>query len=182
MVVSDPKWSMDADGVRISFKAPNIEAAKKLCLEMERGKGYDLTVKKQSRKRSLSANSLMWAVLGEMCRELRKTDPKVTPDDLYRGYIKDTGNYDVAEAWEDSLESIRKMWESNGLGWIAEVGEPIEEADGMVKYTVRLWHGSSQYDSREMKGLLDSILQDAAALGICSESTQALMEAYPDGQ
>lgn len=52
----------------------------------------------------------------------------------------------------------------------------------MVKYTVRLWHGSSQYDSREMKGLLDSILQDAAALGICSESTQALMEAYPDGQ
>ena len=88
----------------------------------------------------------------------------------------------MAEAWEDSLESIRKMWESNGLGWIAEVGEPIGEADGMVKYTVRLWHGSSQYDSREMKGLLDSILQDAAALGICSESTQALMEAYPDGQ
>ena len=156
MVVSDPKWSMDADGVRISFKAPNIEAAKKLCLEMERGKGYDLTVKKQSEKRSLSANSLMWAVLGEMCRELRKTDKKVTPDDMYRGYIRDTGNYDV--------------------------GEPIGESDGMVKYTVRLWHGSSQYDSREMKRLLDSILQDAAALGICSESTQALMEAYPDGQ
>lgn len=182
MVVSSPKWSMDMDGPRISFRVETIADAKQQCEQMEAGRVYEMTVKAKSKKRSLSANSLMWAVLGEMAAELRKTDPKVSPDELYRGYIRESPNYIIGEFWENVLEDLMRAWEGRGLGWIAERMEPVEEADGIQKWSVRFWRGSSDYSTAEMCQLIDSILQDANALGICSESTKALMEAYPDGQ
>ena len=182
MIVSDGRWSMDMDGPRVSFRAASIAEAKELCEGLEAGKRYSLSLKAESKKRSLSANSLMWAVLGEMASELRKTDPKATPDELYRGYIRESSNYIVGDFWEGLLPDLIRAWESRGLGWMAEKIEPIEEADGIQKWSVRFWRGSSDYSTSEMAALIDSILQDAAALGICSESTKALMEAYPDGQ
>lgn len=143
---------------------------------------YDLSLKEHREKRSLSANSMMWAVLGEMARELAKNHGGVSPDDLYRGYIRSTGNYYVAECWEDSLPKLQKTWESNGTGWIAEATEPVDECDGMQKWSVRLWYGSSQYDSAEMSRLIDAVLQDAHAMGLAGDNITALMDAYPNGQ
>lgn len=182
MQVSEPKWSMDMDGARISFRVQSVADAKELCQKMEDGRLYDLTVKKRSRKRSLSANSLMWAVLGEMAMALRTTDPKVTPDDLYLGYIRESPNYVVGDFWEGMIPDLIRAWEGRGLGWQAEKLEPVEVEDGITKWSVRFWRGSSDYSTAEMAQLIDSILQDASALGICSDSTRALMEAYPDGQ
>lgn len=182
MLVSNPEWALDRDGARISFRAPTVEEARQICETMQPGKQYELTVKEASKKRSLSANSMMWAVLGEMARELAKTHGGVSPDDLYRGYIRSTGNYYVAECWEDSLPKLQKTWESNGTGWIAEATEPVDECDGMQKWSVRLWYGSSQYDSGEMSRLIDAILQDAHAMGLAGDNITSLMEAYPNGQ
>ena len=182
MTVSDPKWSMDADGARISFRAQSIADAKAMCEKLEPGKDYDLTAKAKRKSRSLSSNSLMWAVLGEMAVELRKTDPKVIPDDLYQNYIRESANYAVIEIWDDMADDFIRAWEARGLGWIAEKTAVAEMCDGMNKWTIRCWKGSSAYDTAEMDHLIDSILQDAGALGICSDSTKALLEAYPDGQ
>lgn len=182
MEISDPKWSMGAEGVRISFRVPTVAEAKAQCDAMVAGKRYALTVKELTKKRSLSANALMWAVLGEMAAALNQSGSRVTPDEIYRGYIRQTPNYYVAECWEDTLGKLQSTWEANGIGWLAEATEPVDEADGMEKWAVRLWYGSSQYDTRQMGNLIDAILQDAHAMGLSSDSVTALMEAYPDGQ
>lgn len=66
MQVINPKWSMDADVARISFRVPTVQEGREQCDKMTPGKLYELSVSEMSKKRSLSANSLMWAVLGEM--------------------------------------------------------------------------------------------------------------------
>ena len=182
MQVSEPRWSMDEDGARISFRLQSVAEAKELCQKMEPGRLYDLTVKKRTKKRSLSANSLMWAVLGEMAVVLRGVDPKVTPDELYLGYIRESPNYVVGDFWEDMVPDLIRAWEGRGLGWQAQKLQTVEEADGRIKWSIRFWRGSSDYSTAEMAQLIDSILQDANALGICSENMKALMEAYPNGQ
>lgn len=118
MEISDPKWSMGAEGARISFRVPTVAEAKAQCEAMVAGKRYALTVKELTKKRSLSANALMWAVLGEMAAALNQSGSRVTPDEIYRGYIRQTPNYYVAECWEDTLGKLQSTWEATGLaGW-----------------------------------------------------------------
>lgn len=182
MQASKAKWTVDSGGAWISFQVPSVQEAREQCDKMIPGKLYDLEIKEYSKKRSLSANSLLWKVIGEMAKELAKTNPKITPDEIYRKYIRDSANNYVAEVWEDQLESLIRTWEATGIGWIGEPTEPAEMVDGFTKWTVRLWYGSSSYDSREMAGLIDAVLQDAHAMGLASDNVTALMEAYPDGQ
>lgn len=182
MQASKAKWTVDSGGAWISFQVPTVQEAREQCDKMIPGKLYDLQIKEYTKKRSLCANALMWKVLGEMAEALAKENPKITPDAIYRQYIRDTGNYYVAEVWDDQLEKFTKSWSAHGIGWFAEATEPAEEADGFTKWTVRMWYGSSQYDSMEMSRLLDAILQDAHAIGLASDNVTALMEAYPDGQ
>ena len=182
MRTGQAKWSMDSDGVWVSFLAPSVGEAKQMVGKLKQGKKYEITIKEESRKRSLSANALMWAVLGEMAAAMSRYGVQVTTDEIYRKYIRDTANYYVAEVWEDQLESLKKTWSGNGIGWIAEETTPVYGADGMEKWAVRLWYGTSQYSTSEMCALLDAILQDARQLGIDSESMKQLMAAYPNGQ
>ena len=98
------------------------------------------------------------------------------------GYIRESPNYVVGEFWEDMVPDLIRAWESRGLGWQAQKLQTVEEADGRFKWSIRFWRGSSDYSTAEMAQLIDSILQDANALGICSENMKALMEAYPNGQ
>lgn len=182
MRTGQAKWHMDSDGVWVSFLAPSVGEAKQMVGKLKQGKKYEITIKEENKKRSLSANALMWAVFGEMAAAMSRYGAQATTDEIYRKYIHDTPNFYVAEVWEDQLESLKKTWSGNGLGWIAEETVPVDEADGMVKWAVRLWYGSSQYSSAEMCALLDAILQDARQLGIDSESMKQLMAAYPNGQ
>ena len=84
MQASKAKWTVDSGGAWISFQVPSVQEAREQCDKMIPGKLYDLEIKEYSKKRSLSANSLLWKVIGEMAKELAKTNPKITPDEIYR--------------------------------------------------------------------------------------------------
>lgn len=182
--VSKPVWSIGADGARISFLVPSGEDARRICDGMKDGKTYEMTVKEKKKKRSLDANALMWAVIGDMAKILQKSDPKIYPEEIYRQYIRHTGNFSVAEVWADDYQKLIDSWQSNGIGWIAEKVDIVDSACGMYKFRVHLFYGSSQYDTQQMAQLIDMVLQDAAALGIdtANDSFRALIEQYPMGQ
>lgn len=182
--VSNPQWSIGADGARISFLVPSPADARQICDSFKPGKQYTMEVKQKKKKRSLDANALMWALIGEMTAILKRNDPGITPDDVYRGYIIHSANYVVAEVWEDDYPEMVNKWSANGIGWVAQKLDVIDSKGWMYKYRVRLFYGSSQYDSAQMAQLIDAILQDAAAIGIdtASESFRALCEQYPGGQ
>ena len=182
--VSSPMWSIGAEGARVSFHVPSTEIATRLCDSFKAGKQYELTVKEKRKRRSMDANALMWAVLGEMSEILRRMDRNLYPEEIYRQYIVHSGNYYAAEVWEDEIERLCKTWASNGIGWVCEKVDICDEENGMLKYRCHLYYGSSQYDTKQMAQLIDSVLQDARALGVdtASDSFRALCEQFPGGQ
>lgn len=184
--VTDPKWSYDSGGARVSFTVPSIADAQQICDSFKPGKEYEMEVRVQRKKRSKNANDLLWEMCTRIAEKISTKDCVVDKDEIYRRYIRNVGVFedvDVA-ATADKAEKLMEVWSKNGTGWVSEKVDfiPGKEIPGAVK--VRLYYGSSTYDTKEMGRLLDAVLQDAKALGIdtLSEADRALLEQYPMGQ
>ncbi len=181
--VTAPEWSFGRDGARVSFLVPSIQDAQGLCDMFDGKKQYELSVKAKVKKRSLSANALLWALLGDIAVVLQKNDPKANADDLYRKYIHESNNYITQECRAEDFPKLEGIWRSNGIGWVCDVVDVDETGDGL-RLTCRMYYGSSQYDTKEFSRLVESVLTDARELGIdhTSQAMRALMEQYPGGQ
>lgn len=179
--VHSPQWAFGADGARVSFIVPSVSDAQKISDTMEPGKPYTMEIKQKRKRRSNDANSLMWALLSDMAMILRKTEPHVDPDELYCEYIRHSPNYYTATIPPSSFGMLKRDWESHGIAWFCQL---LDYDSTGENYTVRLYYGSSQYDTQQMAALIDAILQDAAAIGVdtANESFKALVEQYPGGQ
>jgi len=114
---------------------------------------------KQARKhRSLDANAYAWVLIDKIAEKtgLRKVD-------VYRHAIKEIGGVsDTICVMDKAVDRLREGWEKNGIGWQTEVMK--SKVAGCTNVT--LFYGSSVYDSKQMSQLIDSLIQDAEALGI----------------
>jgi len=122
------------------------------------GKEVTVEIKKHSRSRSLDANAYCWVLIDKIAE---KTGQRKT--DVYRQAIREIGGVSDTVCVRDiAVERLREGWESKGLGWQTEIFE--SKLKGCTNVT--LYYGSSVYDSRQMAQLIDSLVQDAEALGI----------------
>lgn len=115
-------------------------------------------IKRVRKRRSLDANSYCWVMLDKMSEALG-----VPKEELYRRYIKEIGGVsDVLCVPNKAVEKFREEWERKGLGWQTET-IPIRtpKCTGVIVY-----YGSSVFDTSQMSRLIDSICQDAKAIGI----------------
>jgi len=114
---------------------------------------------KQARKhRSLDANAYCWVLIDKIAEKtgLRKSD-------VYRHSIKEIGGVsDTICVMDKAVDRLREGWEKNGLGWQTDTTK--SQLPGCTN--VILYYGSSVYDSKQMASLIDSLIQDAEALGI----------------
>lgn len=123
-----------------------------------------LTVKidKFKKKRSLDANAYCWTLIGKIAE---KTN--VPKTEVYMEAIREMGgNYDVVCIKTEAAPTLRKAWESNGIGWQTAV--LYSKLKGCTN--VILYYGSSTYDVEQMSRLIDIIIQDCNALGIETKS------------
>ena len=183
--IADPQWSYDANGARISFSVPFMADAQRITAEMlKTGKHWVAEIKQKRNIRSKDANAMMWGVLTEMAKLLQNAEKRqaaeYTPDYLYRQYIRHSNNFYIATIHPTQYDRMKRDWESHGLAWFCDRQDYAPNGN----IYVRLYYGSSQYDTKEMATLIDAILQDAQALGIDNTNPDfaALLEAYPDGQ
>ena len=106
-------------------------------------------------KRSLSANSYSWLLLGKLSEKLG-----IPPEEIYWNLIKDVGgNYTTATVPLGSVDMLRKTWGQNGLGWRVD----IIGASGPGLVDVILYYGSSVYDTAQMSRLIDLIIEECKA-------------------
>jgi hypothetical protein len=117
--------------------------------------GYVLTVKKP-KKKSLSANNYMWQLCDKIAYKI-----KSTKEDVYRHAVREVGAWFDTSCDADKADELCKTWETNGVGWFAE---PILMGQRIA--SIRLYKGSSVYDSIEMSRLVDYIVEEAKGLGI----------------
>lgn len=124
----------------------------------------DIEIKKHSKRRSLDANALAWALIDQIAAKT-----KIKKSEVYRNAIRDIGGVsDIVCVQNVAVEKLVKGWEAHGSGWQAEiVPSKIPNCSN-----VTLYYGSSVYDSRQMAALIDSLLQDCEALGIPTRSQQ----------
>lgn len=125
---------------------------------LDEDKEYKIEVKELKRKRSLNANSYAWTLLDKLAEKLR-----MAKTDIYRSYIKEIGgnNYLVCSI-DEAVDDLCRDWQSKGIGWLTELED--SKLEGCTN--VRLYYGSSQYDTAQMSRLIELIVQDCKENGI----------------
>lgn len=134
-------------------------------LTLEKSKRYAVEVKEHREKRSLNANNYMWLLCGKLADSMGLDNSEV-----YRDHIRHMGIYKDVEISENAVDTLITSWGMHGIGWIAERLDAGE--NGFV--TIRLYYGSSTYNSKQMARLIDGIVQDCQAVDIETKTPQEL--------
>ena len=133
------------------------------------GKPVEIDIKKRFNRRSLDANALAWVIIDQIAA---KTGVKKS--EVYRNAIRDIGGVsDKVCVLDEAVDKLVRGWTAHGQGWQAETEK--SKLDGCT--TVTLYYGSSVYDSKQMALLIDSLQQDAEALGIPPRSPREVEKA-----
>lgn len=119
-------------------------------LDQPDGRLYDIEIHRE--KRSLTANAYAWALIGKIADTLR-TDK----DAVYLQMLERYGQSEVVTVREDV------PWQKI-FRYAEEIGKGVVK--GRAFTHVRVYRGSSEYDSKEMTVLIDGIIDEAKSLGI----------------
>ena len=143
-----------------------LPACERLLAALSRGKTLRVEITQKNRKRSLTANAALWAMLQDLAVVL-----KTTAEELYIEMLRKYGFYEDIAVIPDAashLNAIFRIVEPTGYVIYGNLGK-------MEVY--RCWRGSSQYDSREFAHLLDMVIEEAKMQGIdfISDADKALL-------
>lgn len=121
-------------------------------------KEVSIDIKEARKHRSLTANGYAWMLIDKIAE---KTGIKKS--EVYRNAIREIGGVsETVCAQDNAVDRLREIWQKNGLGW--QTDTMPSKLPGCTN--VILYYGSSSYDSKQMSSLIDSLIQDAEALGI----------------
>lgn len=117
-------------------------------------KEIDIEIKSHREHRSLDANALLWACIGDMARYLVRDNWG-----LYMELLRRYGQYTTVLIIPEAVEELKKQYRA-----IDEVGET--EVDGVDMAYVNCYYGSSTYDTKQFSQLLEGTIQDMKDLGL----------------
>ena len=160
-VAKTAKLAVDGAGLWLHVLAGREaeQSVKTLLDEMDGGTPYVFRVQRRRNRRSMDANAYAWVLLDRLAA---KTG--VPSRNIYRELIRDVGgNQYMVSVREEAAEAYIRHWQHNGIGWIAEVLGPGEQA-GYVD--IIAWYGSSEYDMAQMSRLIDLIVAECREQGI----------------
>ena len=156
--VSKAKWMQDSEGTWVAFLVPTAVAAA-IVSDLEHGE-HQLIVKKQSKKRSLDANGYFWTLVNELSAKMG-----LSPNEIYREYVRNIGgNYYIVPVKSELVNKFCDEWCEGHVGRIAEDLGPCRNTTGYNN--VRVYIGSSDYDSVQMGRLIDQAIEDCKECGV----------------
>ncbi len=148
-VFDSAKVILDGETTYLCLAVPPKDA-RKFVGDMKQGKKYAAELKEHRERRSLDANAYMWQLLAKLAAVL-----DTTKEELYLGYVRRYGIFKDFHLEEGQHETFRKAWQMLGVGWPTE----LVDYDG-DKYVVRVYYGSSQYNTRQMSRLINAVVED----------------------
>lgn len=129
-------------------------------------KDLELSIKKYTKRRSLDANALLWAMLGEMAIALH-TD-KWT---LYLMMLRRYGKYTYVRIRPEAVEEFKQIYRE------CEVVGEDENSVCLICY-----FGSSTYTQEEFSHLLDGVVNECKEADIHLKASAELEELYKQWQ
>lgn len=121
-------------------------------------KAGDYSIRKATKPRSMTANSYMWALVGQIAAAVG-----IPSDEVYRRAIHEAGVYIPLPIKAEAVADFSRKWGEKGTGWMVDV---LDDSKLPGYKLVRAYYGSSTYDTREMSRLIDYVVQDAKSLDI----------------
>lgn len=123
-------------------------------VEQYQDMALDIQFKKHRNRRSLDANAMLWACLGEMAAAL-KTDNW----SMYLYELERYGKFTSVLIRPEAVADMKLQWR-----WTKVVGEqtvydPVEKKD-VTMIQMLCFFGSSTYDSKEFSRLLSGVIDD----------------------
>ena len=117
-------------------------------------------------RRSLDANAYAWVLIDKIAE-----NQGVSKEEVYRESIKNIGgNSEIVCVKNEAVERLCEGWKRNGIGWQTDTfPSKIDNCTNVI-----LYYGSSVYDTKQMSLLLENLIQDCKALGIQTESPNAI--------
>ncbi len=139
----------------------------------------EITVRKYNPKRGNTANAYMWVLIDLLAVATWQDKKEVYFDHLRRV----GGNMETYCAIPEAADKMCELWQAQGTtGW----GWPYDRVDSKIDGCVnlRLYYGSSTFDTATMARMIDHLIQDCEACGIETkpqEKIDSLLEEY-DGK
>jgi hypothetical protein len=106
------------------------------------------------KKRSLNANNYMWQLVTQIADKLR-----TSKDEVYLSMLKRYGQSSVVSVVDEAVPMFMKS-----VQYAEEFGKGIVNGKNFTH--IKVFVGSSSYDSREMSILIDGVVSEAEGLGI----------------
>ena len=118
-----------------------------------------IEIKKASERRSNNQNRFAWELIDQIAAASHE---KIS--DIYRRAIREIGGVSTMVGMKDeAIPVFREGWEKGHLGRQVEI-IPGSTRPGWSN--VKIYFGSSEFDTEQFSRLLDVLIQDAEALGI----------------
>jgi hypothetical protein len=143
--------------------------------ESLRESDIEVSVKKWRQKRSLDANAYMWVLIDKLA-----VATGYKQRDIYFASLRNVGgNIRHYCGRPDAIDALCRLWEQQGsTGW----GWPYDRYPSRLEgcENIKLYYGSSTFDTATMARLIDHLIQDCEALDIETmppEQLAALFEA-----
>lgn len=109
-------------------------------------------IKELKKHRTLSQNSYVWKLINEIANKVNKSK-----DEVYLEMLKSYGQSEVVSMKSNiNPNGYFKYFEEIGTGYV----------NGVEFKHFRIFKGSSEYDTLEMKYLIDGVIQEAENLDI----------------
>lgn len=112
------------------------------------GDEFTIELKKKRKKRSLTANAYFWQLLNKLAVTLNEAE-SVT----YKRLVSDYGVWTKVYVAEEARGTLIDAWgrQKDSSGWFAEA---------LDKETVKLYYGTSVYNTKQMARIIDGLVTE----------------------
>lgn len=150
----------------ITFELNEINAADNL--EKLKDSKIKLKVEKYRKSRSISANAMLWACLGEIAAALN-----ADKWEIYLQMLKRYGKYTYVCVKPNAVEAVKAQWRE-----VEDVGNI--QINGETAVQLLCYFGSHTYDSKEFSVLLEGVIYEMKEIGLTPPPTQEMRRALEE--
>lgn len=136
--------------------------------EIENVELLDIEAKKHREKRSLDANAYCWVLVNKLSEKL-----DMPANEVYRLNIREIGVFEIVPIKDEAVERFKTSWSKNGIGWICEEISK-SKLDGYTN--LKVYYGSSVYNTKEMSRLIDLLVEECKAQGIPTDTPEQIQK------
>lgn len=120
--------------------------------KLDREKEYQIEIKEYKQRRSLNANAYAWVLINKIANVMR-----LSKEDVYLNMLKHYGQSQIVSIVSDvNLNGYFKYYDVVGTSIL----------NGKEFNHIKVYKGSSEYDTKEMSIFIDGIVQEAKQLDI----------------